>query len=350
MKKDILKKLVNLVVEEMESNLPVSESSFDSGGFVDDELKKLFSSNKPTITSDEVDSCGLKHIKNPDDALQRVNGLASDYAAQYGYVEDPKTGNFVKSVKEAEQPLNEVGVDKVLFTVFLPGKVNGELLNKKMPNVDFLQGETRDLESIISKYPSLGVDGISDEVYTVLETIRVAKENGELRTGKNKVFFFVDEDNKLSATTNEIVAKESNKEATAKKSTAADDDEPKSVAVPDKWSDDDEDDSWAAEKELGYDFDKERAYRGSGDLWESLPPWTQRKLREALKNNIKKMLNENSNICADCQGSGEGQYDGSKCNKCDGTGLKNYKKKLTKHTDPDYDWDGEREERMGVYQ
>jgi len=287
MKRSELKKLISMVMESMESQLPTSE----------------------TIKTEQSDLP-------------------------------------VSEFKNSKLTLNEVGVDTVFFTLFIPGKVNGELLNKKMPNIDFLQAETDDLKAIINKYPSLGVDDIDDEVYTVLQKMKADKENGELRTGKNRVYFYVNEDNKLAATTVEMLAKESNKEASARKSSAADDDEPKSVAVPEKPDfDDEEDESWAAEKELGYDFDKERAYKGSGDLWESLPPWTVIRLKEALRNNIKKVLKEVGNICPTCHGSGEGRWENSKCRDCKGSGEANYKKPLTKNTDPDYDWDGEREEK-----
>jgi hypothetical protein len=50
-------------------------------------------------------------------------------------------------------------------------------------------------------------------------------------------------------------------------------------------------------------------------------------------------------VCGTCNGSGEGRYDGSKCNSCHGSGEEGHKKPLTKHTDPDYDWDAEDEER-----
>lgn len=55
---------------------------------------------------------------------------------------------------------------------------------------------------------------------------------------------------------------------------------------------------------------------------------------------VLEQINENDEpICSACQGSGEGQHDGSKCSTCGGSGRKNYKKKLTKRNDPDYDYD-----------
>lgn len=54
---------------------------------------------------------------------------------------------------------------------------------------------------------------------------------------------------------------------------------------------------------------------------------------------------EEGKVCSHCNGSGEGRHEKSKCPHCHGSGESGYKKPLTKRTDPDYDWDAEREER-----
>jgi hypothetical protein len=61
--------------------------------------------------------------------------------------------------------------------------------------------------------------------------------------------------------------------------------------------------------------------------------------------NAKMRQMESSRVCGQCNGSGEGRHEGSKCTACHGSGEAGYKKPLTKRTDPDYDWDGEDEER-----
>lgn len=55
----------------------------------------------------------------------------------------------------------------------------------------------------------------------------------------------------------------------------------------------------------------------------------------------KKIYKDTKGHCATCQGSGEGQHEGEKCPVCRGTGKSNSKIKLTKRTDPDYEWDKE---------
>lgn len=52
-------------------------------------------------------------------------------------------------------------------------------------------------------------------------------------------------------------------------------------------------------------------------------------------------VKENSDVCSQCNGSGEGPADGTKCLRCKGSGSSIPNGKLTKHTDPDYDWDKE---------
>jgi len=58
---------------------------------------------------------------------------------------------------------------------------------------------------------------------------------------------------------------------------------------------------------------------------------------------------EENKVCSQCNGSGEGRHEGAKCTACHGSGEAGYKPALTKHTDPDYDWDKDREEkRLGL--
>ena len=70
--------------------------------------------------------------------------------------------------------------------------------------------------------------------------------------------------------------------------------------------------------------------------------------RNELKQLIKVIIRESmesDKVCSICNGSGEGRVPGSKCYSCHGSGAVGYKPELSKHTDSDYDWDGEREER-----
>lgn len=56
-------------------------------------------------------------------------------------------------------------------------------------------------------------------------------------------------------------------------------------------------------------------------------------------------VKESDDVCSQCNGSGEGPADGTKCLRCKGSGSSIPNGKLTKRTDPDYDWDSEAEER-----
>ncbi len=62
-------------------------------------------------------------------------------------------------------------------------------------------------------------------------------------------------------------------------------------------------------------------------------------LVRACSREVLKQLHEGGDQrCSTCNGSGEGQADGTKCRVCGGSGSSK-KKKLTKNTDPDYDHD-----------
>lgn len=58
----------------------------DPGGFVSDDLRRLFSQGKPVVTYEEVEQCGLAHIRDVDAAPVYAFELASDdYAIDFGY-------------------------------------------------------------------------------------------------------------------------------------------------------------------------------------------------------------------------------------------------------------------------
>lgn len=79
----------------------------------------------------------------------------------------------------------------------------------------------------------------------------------------------------------------------------------------------------------------------------SLPPSGEEKYSKQEPGGQMAAVNidEDGKVCGTCNGSGEGRHEGSKCSSCHGSGEAGYKKKLTKHTDPDYDHDADREER-----
>mgnify|MGYP001564766176 FL=1 len=68
----------------------------DPGGFVSDDLRRLFAEGKPVVTYHEVEQCGLAHIRDVDAAPEYALALAwDDYAGDYGYV-DNGCEEFVK--------------------------------------------------------------------------------------------------------------------------------------------------------------------------------------------------------------------------------------------------------------
>jgi len=71
----------------------------DPGGFVSDELRRLFNQGKPVVTYEEVDNCGLAHIRDVDAAPEYALELAcKDYAPDFDYVDDWENGRFVKRI------------------------------------------------------------------------------------------------------------------------------------------------------------------------------------------------------------------------------------------------------------